>query len=67
MYNGTVKWFESKKGYGFITRDNGEDVFLHFSAIKVDGFKTLREGQKVQFEIQQGSKGPQAVNVTPIN
>ena len=67
MYNGTVKWFESKKGYGFITRDNGEDVFVHFSAIKVDGFKTLREGQKVQFEIQQGSKGPQAVNVTPIN
>ncbi|AJC73310.1 MULTISPECIES: cold-shock protein [Thermotogaceae] len=67
MYNGTVKWFDSKKGYGFITRDNGEDVFVHFSAIKVDGFKTLREGQKVQFEIQQGSKGPQAVNVTPIN
>ncbi|HBT40137.1 MAG: Putative cold-shock DNA-binding domain protein [Thermotoga sp. 50_1627] len=67
MYNGTVKWFDSKKGYGFITRDNGEDVFVHFSAIKVDGFKTLREGQKVQFEIQQGSKGPQAINVTPIN
>jgi CspA family cold shock protein len=67
MYNGTVKWFDSKKGYGFITRDNGEDVFVHFSAIMVDGFKTLREGQKVQFEIQQGSKGPQAVNVTPIN
>ncbi len=67
MYNGTVKWFDAKKGYGFITRDNGEDVFVHFSAIKTDGFKTLREGQKVQFEIQQGSKGPQAVNVTPIN
>ncbi|MCS7174398.1 cold-shock protein [Pseudothermotoga sp.] len=67
MYNGTVKWFDAKKGYGFITRDNGEDVFVHFSAIRTDGFKTLREGQKVQFEIQQGSKGPQAVNVTPIN
>ncbi len=67
MFKGTVKWFDSRKGYGFITKENGEDVFVHFSAIKVDGFKTLQEGQKVQFEVQQGSKGPQAVNVMPIN
>ncbi len=67
MFKGTVKWFDSRKGYGFITKENGEDVFVHFSAIKVDGFKTLQEGQKVQFEVQQGNKGPQAVNVIPIN
>ncbi|AEH51907.1 cold-shock protein [Pseudothermotoga thermarum] len=67
MFKGTVKWFDPRKGYGFITKENGEDVFVHFSAIKVDGFKTLKEGQKVQFEVQQTSKGPQAVNVTLIN
>ncbi|MGJ8455737.1 cold-shock protein [Pseudothermotoga sp. U03pept] len=67
MFKGTVKWFDSKKGYGFITKEGGEDVFVHFSAIKSDGFKTLKEGQKVQFEVQQGSKGPQAVNVVPVN
>ncbi len=67
MFKGTVKWFDSKKGYGFITKEGGEDVFVHFSAIKSDGFKTLKEGQRVQFEVQQGSKGPQAVNVVPIN
>ncbi|ABR47804.1 putative cold-shock DNA-binding domain protein [Alkaliphilus metalliredigens QYMF] len=63
MEKGTVKWFNSEKGYGFITRENGDDVFVHFSAITMDGFKTLEEGQAVQFEIIQGDKGPQATNV----
>ncbi|MCD6103169.1 MAG: cold-shock protein [Thermotogae bacterium] len=67
MYTGTVKWFDSKKGYGFITRDEGEDVFVHFSAINMDGFKVLQESQRVQFEIQEGSKGPQAANVVVID
>ena len=67
MNTGVVKWFNSSKGYGFITNDaNGEDVFVHFSAIQVDGFKTLAEGQNVEFEIQDGQKGPAAVNVTAI-
>jgi CspA family cold shock protein len=60
---GTVKWFNSKKGYGFITKDDGGDVFVHYSAIAMDGFRTLEENQKVEFEIQDGGKGPQAVNV----
>ncbi|MDR5659566.1 cold-shock protein [Serpentinicella sp. ANB-PHB4] len=64
MENGTVKWFNAEKGFGFISRENGEDVFVHFSAITMDGFKTLEEGQQVQFEIVQGEKGPQATNVT---
>jgi CspA family cold shock protein len=61
---GTVKWFNDKKGYGFITQDNGEDVFVHYSAIGGDGFKSLSEGQKVQFEVTKGPKGLQAANVT---
>ncbi|MCC5909695.1 MAG: cold-shock protein [Clostridiaceae bacterium] len=64
MENGTVKWFNAEKGYGFISRENGDDVFVHFSAITMDGFKTLEEGQAVQFEIVQGDKGPQATNVS---
>jgi len=60
---GTVKWFNESKGYGFITSDEGNDVFVHFSAIQMDGFKTLSEGQRVEFEVVQGEKGPQAANV----
>jgi CspA family cold shock protein len=63
---GTVKWFIETKGFGFIERENGPDVFVHFSAIKGDGFKTLADGQKVQFTVTNGQKGPQAENVTPI-
>jgi CspA family cold shock protein len=64
---GTVKWFNSKKGFGFITRDDGQgDVFVHFSAIQSRGFKTLEEGQKVEFEIAQDEKGPKAVNVVKV-
>jgi len=62
---GTVKWFDERKGYGFIEQDaGGEDVFVHFSAIQGDGYKTLSEGQSVQFDVVQGQKGPQAANVT---
>lgn len=61
---GKVKWFNEKKGYGFIEREEGGDVFVHFSAIKGEGFKTLAEGQTVEFEIIQGEKGPQAANVS---
>jgi len=60
---GTVKWFDAKKGYGFITKEDGEDIFVHYSAIQVEGFKTLKEGDKVEFEVQNGAKGPQAANV----
>lgn len=60
---GKVKWFNEKKGYGFIEREDGKDVFVHFSAIKGDGFKTLTEGQTVEFEVIEGDKGPQAINV----
>ncbi|USD66942.1 cold-shock protein [Vibrio sp. SCSIO 43136] len=61
---GTVKWFNEEKGFGFITQENGgADVFVHFRAIQGDGFRTLKEGQKVAFEVEQGQKGPQAANV----
>jgi CspA family cold shock protein len=60
---GTVKWFSNEKGYGFIEREGGEDVFVHFSAITMEGYKTLTEGQRVEFEITQGDKGLQASNV----
>ena len=63
---GTVKWFNSSKGYGFIQRDGGPDVFVHFSAIEMGGYKSLAEGQQVEFSIEQGPKGLQAVNVTPL-
>ncbi len=60
---GTVKWFNSEKGYGFIEKADGGDVFVHFSAIQKEGFKTLEEGQKVEFDIVEGNRGPQAANV----
>ncbi len=63
---GTVKWFNASKGYGFLAREGGPDVFVHFSAIQTDGFKTLNEGQQVEFEIEQGPKGLQAANVKAI-
>lgn len=66
MNTGTVKWFNSEKGYGFISQDNGDDVFAHFSAIQGDGFKTLEEGQTVQFDVENGQKGLQAANITVI-
>jgi CspA family cold shock protein len=64
MAKGKVKWFNNQKGYGFITPENGKDVFVHHTAIKADGYRTLEEGQEVEFDIQQGPKGEQAVNVT---
>jgi len=63
---GIVKWFNADKGYGFIAQENGPDVFVHFRAIVSDGYKTLKEGQKVSFEVTQGQKGPQAENVVPM-
>jgi CspA family cold shock protein len=66
METGTVKWFNRTKGYGFIAREEGEDVFVHFSAINSEGFKTLDEGDKVEFEITDGPKGPQAANVSKV-
>ena len=63
---GTVKWFSDEKGYGFISREGGEDVFVHFSGISGDGFKSLAEGQQVEFEVTQGKKGPQATDVRPV-
>jgi len=66
MAVGTVKWFNRTKGFGFISQDDGEDVFLHFSAIQMDGFKTLDEGDRVEFEINEGPKGMQAANVRKI-
>jgi CspA family cold shock protein len=66
MAKGTVKWFNGSKGYGFITPEDGRDVFVHFSAIQGDGFKSLDEGQQVEFEIVNGPKGQQAENVTKV-
>ncbi len=66
MAKGTVKWFNTKKGYGFITQDDGNDVFVHYSAINEEGFKNLDEGQEVEFEVQEGEKGPQAANVSVV-
>jgi len=63
---GTVKWFNSEKGFGFITGEDGKDVFAHFSQIKSEGYKSLEEGQKVSFDIAQGQKGPQAENITAM-
>ncbi|NLY47750.1 MAG: cold-shock protein [Clostridiales bacterium] len=66
MKKGTVKWFNAKKGYGFLCDEDGNDVFVHFSALLMDGFKVLEEGDKVEFEVVQGEKGPQAANVTKL-
>jgi CspA family cold shock protein len=66
MANGTVKWFNEQKGFGFIEQEGGSDVFVHHSAINGNGFKTLREGDRVTFDIEQGKKGPAAANVTVI-
>ena len=66
MTNGIVKWFNDRKGFGFIEQEDGPDVFVHHSEINADGFKSLSEGQRVSFEIKQGQKGPAAVNVTAI-
>jgi CspA family cold shock protein len=66
MQQGTVKWFNAEKGFGFIQVEGGDDVFVHYSAIKAEGFKTLEEGQKVEFDIVQGSRGPQAANVVKL-
>ena len=65
MARGTVKWFNEQKGFGFIEQEDGPDVFVHFSAINSDGFKTLNEGQAVEFDVEEGPKGPQASNVQP--
>ncbi|MBM7571591.1 cold-shock protein CspD [Aquibacillus albus] len=66
MEQGKVKWFNSEKGFGFIEREGGDDVFVHFSAIEGEGFKTLEEGQEVSFDIEEGQRGPQAANVTKL-
>jgi len=66
MTKGTVKWFNESKGFGFLSREDGDDVFVHYSSIQSSGFKSLTEGQEVEFEVQNGPKGPQAVNVTAV-
>ena len=66
MVQGTVKWFNAEKGYGFISQENGPDVFAHFSEIQSNGFKSLEDGQKVNFEVEQGQRGLQATNITKI-
>ena len=66
MQTGTVKWINAKKGYGFISDENGDDIFVHFSALNMSGFKVLEEGDKVEFEVIEGEKGPQAANVTKL-
>lgn len=65
MNQGTVKWFNAEKGYGFISMDGGQDIFVHFSAIQIDGYKTLSEGQRVTFDVTEGARGLQAANVVP--
>ena len=67
MANGTVKWFNDKKGYGFIQSEDGQDIFVHHTGINGSGFKTLKDGDRVTFDITQGNKGPAAVNVTPVS
>ncbi len=64
---GTVKWFNEEKGFGFIEREGGKDIFVHFKAINSEGYKTLEEGQKVNFEVEEGQKGPQAANVEVVS
>lgn len=66
MNKGTVKWFNNQKGFGFISDEHGNDVFVHYTGLNMDGFKSLEEGQQVEFEIVQGTKGPQATNVTKL-
>ncbi|EUJ32979.1 Cold shock protein CspD [Listeria floridensis FSL S10-1187] len=66
MQNGKVKWFNNEKGYGFIETDGGEDIFVHFTAIQGDGYKSLEEGQEVSFEVVEGNRGPQAANVEKL-
>ncbi len=66
MTKGTVKWFNNQKGFGFITDENGKDVFVHFTGLNMEGFKTLEENQSVEFDVVDGEKGPQAVNVTVV-
>ncbi len=66
MSKGTVKWFNDQKGYGFISDEEGNDVFVHFSGLNMEGFKTLKEGAEVEYEVTDGAKGPQAVNVTVV-
>lgn len=63
---GTVKWFNNQKGYGFITDENGKDVFVHYSGLQMEGFKSIEEGASVEFEVAEGEKGPQAVNVVKL-
>ena len=67
MKTGTVKWFNAKKGYGFINDEEGKDIFVHFSALDMSGFKVLEEGDKVEFEVVEGDKGPQAANVVKVS
>lgn len=67
MAKGTVKWFNNSKGYGFIEQENGSDVFVHYTSIQGQGYRSLREGQSVEFEVEQGDKGPKAVNVTILD
>lgn len=66
MGKGTVKWFNNQKGYGFISDENGKDIFVHYSGVNMEGFKSINEGDNVEFEIIEGEKGPQAINVTKV-
>ena len=66
MSKGTVKWFNNQKGYGFITDENGNDVFVHYTGLNMEGFKSLEEGQAVEYDVTEGQKGPQAVNITKL-